>query len=78
MATAVRSKLTSKRQVTVPRDVCVDLGLREGDEIEWVRDKSGVRVRKVLKRDRFAPYRKYFADLEGKDVDALIEEWRGR
>lgn len=75
---SVKSKVTSKRQVTLPLDVCVDLGIHPGDEIEWVRNGKAVHVRKVVDRDRFKKWQPYFADLKGKDIDALVDEWRGR
>lgn len=44
--TVAKSKLTSKGRVTIPKDVRERLGLRPGDEIEFVEDRSGFRVQK--------------------------------
>jgi AbrB family looped-hinge helix DNA binding protein len=47
------AKVTSKLQVTVPKAVADRLGIRPGDDIEWVADSTGIRLireadRKVL------------------------------
>ncbi len=75
----IRSKITSKRQVTVPREVCDSLGIGAGDEIEWAVTKTGIRVRRGGPPIPFRKWRGYLKDLETTaDVDALIEEMRGR
>jgi AbrB family looped-hinge helix DNA binding protein len=38
------SKVTSKLQVTVPKSVAIHLGIRPGDEIDWVPSADGVRL----------------------------------
>jgi AbrB family looped-hinge helix DNA binding protein len=72
------AKLTSKGQLTVPRDVREDLGLRAGDSIDFIKDDGGFRIRKRTPPDPFKKWRGYFKDLAGKDPDELVEEWRGR
>ena len=37
---AAKAPLTSKGQITIPKDVRARLGLRPGDEIEFVEDKA--------------------------------------
>jgi len=74
----IRSKLTSKAQITVPKEVRDELGVRPGDEIEWVHDRDGVHVRRVLDPRRFDKWIGYLKELEGVDVDALVDEMRGR
>jgi AbrB family looped-hinge helix DNA binding protein len=74
----VTAKLTSKGQITVPRAVRQQLGLRAGDQIEFVMDNGGFRIEKTRPADRFAKWRGYFTDLKGQDIDALLDEWRGR
>jgi AbrB family looped-hinge helix DNA binding protein len=76
---ATRTRITGKRQVTVPKDICEALGLQPGDEIEWLPGNGSVRVKKVAPDDDpFAKWRGYFKDLKGQDVDALVEDMRGR
>ncbi len=72
-----RTKVTSKGQVTIPKDVRERLGLRPGDEIEFVEDKAGYRVEKRVTASPFQKYRSYLKDLAGRDPDKLVEEMRG-
>jgi antitoxin PrlF len=37
----IQHRLTSKSQVTVPKDVRVALGVKPGDNIEFIRDDDG-------------------------------------
>ena len=74
MATA---KLTSKGQVTIPKDVRDRLGLRPGDEIVFVEDQESVRLEKRRGPSGFAKYRGYLKDLAGQDPDLLLEQMRG-
>jgi len=72
-----KAKITSKGQVTIPKDVRERLGLRVGDEIEFVEDRSGYRVQKRVLASPFVKYRGYLKDLAGSDPDALVESARG-
>ena len=71
------TRLTSKGQVTIPKAVRERLGLRPGDEVEFVEDPAGYRVRKILKGSPFERYRGYLRDPAGRDPDELVEEMRG-
>ena len=46
------AKVTSKLQVTVPKVIAEQYGIRPGDDIEWVPAGDAVRVRKVLSHPR--------------------------
>ena len=72
-----KARITSKGQVTIPIDVRSRLGLRPGDEIEFVRDRSGFRIRKRVEASPFGKYRGYLRDLTGCDPDDLVAEMRG-
>jgi len=58
-----RAKITSRGQVTIPKDVRERLGLRPGDEVELVEDQGGFRLQK---------------HLAGHDPDELVEQMRER
>jgi len=73
----VRSKLTSKGQVTIPKEVRERMGLRAGDEIEWRTERSILQVRKVRRRSKLDKWVGYLKDLEGQDPDELVREMRG-
>ena len=38
------SKITSKRQVTLPKHIADRYGIGPGDEIQWVAEDDGIRV----------------------------------
>jgi AbrB family looped-hinge helix DNA binding protein len=42
------AKMTSKGQVTIPKEVRVNLRLRPGDEVDFVRDGSGFQLKKRM------------------------------
>ena len=73
-----KTRLTSKGQVTIPQEVRARMGLRAGDEIEFVEDASGFRVRKRVVTSPFEKYRGYLHDLVGRHPDDIIEDLRGR
>lgn len=41
------SKITSKGQVTIPKELRDEFGFLPGTEVEFVRDESGIRVRRA-------------------------------
>jgi len=51
------AKITSKGQITVPREVRHALGVKPGDKIVFERDGEEVRVRPVREKSVFARYR---------------------
>lgn len=73
-----KAKVTSKGQVTIPKDVRERLGLRPGDAIEFVEDRRGFRVQKRVAASPFKKYRGYLKQLSGRDPDELVEQMRGR
>ena len=70
-------KVTSKGQITIPLSVRRSLGLRPGDEVEFVNDRMGFRIEKKLVASPFRKYRGYLRHLAGQDPDELIDEMRG-
>jgi AbrB family looped-hinge helix DNA binding protein len=71
------AKITSKGQVTIPKDVRDNLGLRTGDRVRFEKDNGGYRLEKRLPENPFEKWRGYLKHLAGRDVDELIEEMRG-
>lgn len=73
-----QAKITTKGQVTIPKQVRDRLGLRTGDEIEFVEEEGGgYRVRKRVPASPFTKYRGYLKHLRGRDPDELVDEMRG-
>ena len=52
-----QAKITSKGQITVPREVRRLLGVRAGDRLLFESDGKGIRVRPVRSRSPFSKYR---------------------
>jgi AbrB family looped-hinge helix DNA binding protein len=71
-------KVTTKGQVTIPKGVRDRLGLCPGDEVEFVVEPDGVRLRKRLSGRPLDRYRGHLKHLAERDSDELIEEMRGR
>ncbi len=71
------SKLTSKGQITLPKEIRDRLGLRPGDEVEFVPEEGSYRLRKRAGASPFGRYRGYLADLAGQLPDDLVMETRG-
>ncbi len=75
---SVGVRLTDKGQVTIPKHVRDQLGLRPGDEVEFVADANGTyRLRKVLRTNPFVRYRGHLTGLAGRQPDELVEDLRG-
>lgn len=73
-----KSKITAKGQVTIPLLVRRRLGVRPGDEVEFVEAPAGTLLRKIAKESPFGEWRGFLKHLEGQDPDELVEEMRGR
>jgi antitoxin PrlF len=52
-----QATITSKGQITVPREVRQVLGVRSGDKLVFETDGKGVRVRPVRSKSAFSKYR---------------------
>jgi len=73
----VGTRVTVKGQVTIPKGVREGLGLRPGDEVEFVADGGGYRLRKVMRSNPFTRYRGALRGRAGVDPDGLVRELRG-
>ncbi len=52
-----RARITSKGQITIPREIRRLLGVRPGDGLLFESDDTGTRVRPVRAQSPFAQYR---------------------
>ena len=52
-----QATITSKGQITVPREVRRLLGVRAGDRLLFEGDRKGIRVRPVRSKSTFSKYR---------------------
>lgn len=72
-----RSRITSKGQLTVPKAVRDRLGVREGDELEFVEEGGRVVIRKPPRDSVFTAWMGYLRDKAGCDPDDLVRDMRG-
>jgi antitoxin PrlF len=75
-----QAKMTSKGQVTVPREIRRRLGVRPGDRLLFEEDGNGVRVTAVRKESPFAKYRGIGTPGIGKGrkgIQKWLRELRG-
>ena len=52
-----QATITSKGQITVPREIRRVLGVRSGDKLLFESDGNGIRVRPVRSKSAFSKYR---------------------
>lgn len=72
------TKVTSKGQITIPKDIRESLDIKTGDEVEFVEDERGtVTVRKKLPPRDFHKWKGFLKELEGRTTDEIMEELRG-
>jgi len=77
----LRSKVTSKGQITIPVEVRRRLGIRQGDQVEFDTAKSETVIRPV--REVENPFDKWRGAVGGfpggrKEINSWIREMRGR
>jgi AbrB family looped-hinge helix DNA binding protein len=77
-AAMLTAKLTSKGQVTIPKEVRDKLGLSRGEELQFYEDKGVFYLKKGLKKSPFDKWLGHLKKHRGGKTDALIEELRGR
>jgi antitoxin PrlF len=51
-----QAKITSKGQITIPREVRRRLGVRAGDRVQFEEDGKGMRMTALRKESPFAKY----------------------
>lgn len=72
-----KARITSKGQVTIPKEVREEMGIHPGDEIEFEKAERRYFLRKVSKGSLFEKYVRYLKKLEGEDPDEIVKSLRG-
>ena len=72
-----RVKVTSRGRITIPKAIREQLGVGPGELVEFVRSGDTYAIVK-FEPSPFDEWVGYLKHLKGQDVDALIEEMRGR
>ena len=68
------AKLTSKGQLTLPKEVRDRLGLSQADEVEFAEEAGVLVLRKLVRSSPFARYEGCLKDLEGADPDQITSD----
>lgn len=71
------AKLTSKGQITIPKEVREKLGLAPGDRLEFLEEDGRFVVRKKLASSPFDRYVGYLQHKRGEDPDEIVKKLRG-
>ncbi|MGH3089442.1 MAG: AbrB/MazE/SpoVT family DNA-binding domain-containing protein [Rubrobacteraceae bacterium] len=73
---AVKAKITSKGQITIPKEVREALGVKEGDSLVFEVEDGGARVSVERKPVSFADYAGAWREGKGKSMEEIVEEIR--
>ena len=73
-----KTRITTKGQVTIPKQVRERLGLRPGDELEFMEEDGVFRLKKRVDAEVFKKYRGYLKEWAGQASDDLVREMRGQ
>jgi AbrB family looped-hinge helix DNA binding protein len=73
----IEATLTSKGQITIPRQVRERLGLRTGDRVAFVEGPDGFVLQKCIDESAFDRWQGYLSGLGGRTTDELMAELRG-
>ena len=72
------AKITSKGQITLPKEVRKRLGVGPGDEVEFAEENGRYVLTKKVRKSPFGEYRGFLSGLKGWDPDQVIQELRGK
>ncbi len=74
----MKALVTSKGQVTIPKELRKQFGIEPGAEVDFVAATDGIRLRKVVDRSkRLGVLGCLKKELAGRSVTELLDELRG-
>ena len=73
-----KGRITSKGQITIPREIRQRLGVGPGDEVVFVEDRDGIHLRRFIPDSAFAKWSGYLKEYAGRSSDELVAEMRVR
>ena len=73
----ITAKVTSKGQVTIPKEIREKLGVRVGEEVGFEEENGRLVIKKAFTRSPFDKWRGRLSHLKGRSGDDLVKEIRG-
>ncbi len=74
----VTAKVTSKGQITIPKEIREKLGISPGEEIGFVERRGVFFIKKPMKRSPFEKWMGRLTDLKGAESDKIVDDLRGK
>jgi len=77
-AQAIRAKVTSKGQITVPVEIRKSLGVKPGDHLLFEQQEGGIRLVRDADENPFEKWRGIGTGfpIQGKGREAIVAFWR--
>lgn len=72
------AKVTSKGQITIPKEVREKLGIRPGEDLGFEEKKGVFYIKKSIKKSLFDKWVGRLETKKGRKTDAIIDELRGK
>jgi AbrB family looped-hinge helix DNA binding protein len=73
---ALKAKITSEGQITIPEEVREALGAKEGDSLVFEVENGAARVSVERESVSFADYAGAWREGKGKSMEEIVEEIR--
>lgn len=74
----VTAKVTSKGQITIPKEVREKLGISPGEELGFVERHGMFFIQKPVKKSPFEKWMGKLKGLKGLQSDEMIDDLRGK
>lgn len=71
------AKVTSKGQITLPKEVRVNMGIALGEEVEFCKEGEGYLLKKKIRSSPFDKFVGYLKHKRDTTPDQLVDEMRG-
>ncbi len=71
------AKVTSKGQITIPKDVRYRLGLDVGERVAFEEKSGRFYLKKIPKESPFGKWKGKLQTLAGKTSDKIVDDLRG-
>lgn len=74
----IAAKVTTKGQITLPKEVRERMGVEAGDEIDFEEKRGLYVLKKRIKASPFDKWMGYLKQKKGEQPDKIVEALRGR